>query len=279
MILTCPECATSYFVDDARIGPEGRRVKCTSCGHRWTARLAGQEIDPFDDLMVEPPPEVVAEAPPDPLPSDVAPDDDLVVEGPDPAALRRQALRAAAKPSAKSEGRSAAMLWAGMAAAVAALVAGVVVFRSEVVRLWPQSSAAFAGVGLEVAGAGLVIEGVKGRAVMVGGQPALEVSGQLRNARDATTEAPPLRVSLLDRRGKPVAATVATAANPEVPAHGKRYFAVSILNPPSTSHQLEVKFDAGAKPEPEKAENGHGPAAVESKAAPGASHEHEPEHG
>ena len=215
MILTCPECATSYFVDDARIRPQGRRVKCTSCRHRWTARLDGQEIDPLDDLMVEPapPPEIFPEPAPDPLPPEVDPEDDLVVEGPDPAALRRQAYRAESKSSAKSEGRSVAVLWAGTAAAVAALVAGVVVFRSEVVRLWPQSSAAFAGVGLDVAGAGLVIEGVKGRAVMVDGQPALEVTGELRNARDAAAVAPPLRVSLLDRRGKPVAAALATASN------------------------------------------------------------------
>src|SRR5687768_3856153 len=38
MILTCPECATSYFVDDGKIGAEGRSVRCAGCGNRWTAR-------------------------------------------------------------------------------------------------------------------------------------------------------------------------------------------------------------------------------------------------
>ena len=37
MILTCPECATSYFVDDSKIPAEGRAVKCAACGARWTA--------------------------------------------------------------------------------------------------------------------------------------------------------------------------------------------------------------------------------------------------
>ena len=39
MILTCPECATSYFVDDAKIPAAGRSVKCSSCDARWIARL------------------------------------------------------------------------------------------------------------------------------------------------------------------------------------------------------------------------------------------------
>ncbi|MDP3175192.1 MAG: zinc-ribbon domain-containing protein, partial [Phenylobacterium sp.] len=39
MILTCTECATSYFVDDDKIPPQGRVVKCANCGTRWTAKL------------------------------------------------------------------------------------------------------------------------------------------------------------------------------------------------------------------------------------------------
>src|SRR3569623_481467 len=51
MILTCPECATSYFVDDSRISRAGRVVKCSSCGARWTAVPdAGESAEP-------PPPE------------------------------------------------------------------------------------------------------------------------------------------------------------------------------------------------------------------------------
>ena len=53
MILTCPECATSYFVDDSRIPSDGRRVKCSSCGHRWRAGPDGPIVEPEPLVLAE----------------------------------------------------------------------------------------------------------------------------------------------------------------------------------------------------------------------------------
>jgi len=35
MIITCPECAARYDVDDDRFSPNGRSVRCTACGQSW----------------------------------------------------------------------------------------------------------------------------------------------------------------------------------------------------------------------------------------------------
>lgn len=35
MILTCPNCATQYAVGEDAIPPQGRKVRCASCGESW----------------------------------------------------------------------------------------------------------------------------------------------------------------------------------------------------------------------------------------------------
>lgn len=38
MYLSCPECYTSFTVKASQIGPKGRRVRCSKCGHGWFAK-------------------------------------------------------------------------------------------------------------------------------------------------------------------------------------------------------------------------------------------------
>jgi len=40
MHVTCPNCRARYAVDPTAIGPAGRTVQCSRCGHRWRERSA-----------------------------------------------------------------------------------------------------------------------------------------------------------------------------------------------------------------------------------------------
>lgn len=251
MILTCPDCATSYFVDDARIPAEGRSVKCSACGNRWRA---------FPEPAAETPaPPEGPVPPPEPFEPDLA--DDIVAEGPEIPAPPPPAVEAVAEeepalrprrpppqpPRRKPAAVGTVVAWSA-AAAVVALVAGGLVFREAVVGIWPASAGLYAAVGLPADRLGLVIDQVKTQPTFQAGRPVLSVTGAIRNTRGEAVTAPPLRVSLLDKAGKPIAARLARPLNARIPPGATRYFAIAIPDPPVGLATLDIAFEAAAPP-------------------------------
>lgn len=232
MILTCPECATRYFVPDDKVGPDGRTVKCSSCGARWTAH-GEPALELFVDANEGATAREAAELEPDGQPVSALPGEEL------PRVFRQKADTDRRVREAVTTG----VVWAGMAVALVGLVAVAIVFRVQVVQLWPGSAAAYAGVGLPVNRLGLTIESVRAEAALQDGHAALAVTGVIRNVEDKAAAAPPLRVSLINKAGKVVAVKLAAPADPLIPPGGVRHFVVTLLDPPTTASDLEVAFD------------------------------------
>jgi len=247
MILTCPECATAYFVDESKIPPEGRMVKCAACAARW---------------MAYPAPADMTDEPEAPVEADGPAESDLALVGSPEGELTGDDLpkvfRAKADTSRKiREAAATGIVWAGMAAMVAVIIALAIVFRVDVVRLWPKSAGAYASVGLPVNSLGLAIEGANAQPSLQAGHAALSISGTIRNIEGRTIVTPPLRISLLDKDGKALSTKIARAADPRIPPGKTRHFALVMLDPPAAARELEIAFAPDAKggapaPAPEK---------------------------
>lgn len=230
MILTCPECATGYFVEDGQIRAAGRAVRCAACGHRWTA----YPERPLE-LVSSGEEGALAKPPPDPEPAPLTAEDlPRVFRG---RAEEEKRMRQAAITGA---------IWAGAVLAVAAVIGLALVFREGVVRAWPQTASLYAVIGLPVNITGLVIEQVRAEPSLQDGHATLAVSGVIRNITDHPVMAPPLRISLYNAQGKRVAGQIAALGNARVPPGETRHFVTSIFDPPFSAANLQVDFAVGA---------------------------------
>lgn len=227
MILTCPECATSYFVDDSAVG-QGRTVRCTSCSASWRA-------EPSPELELRNSPEEGAIGS-DPRRADIS-------LGALPASDVPRAIRARALDQKKvREAAAAGAVWAGIGGAFALVIVTAMVFRVDVVRLWPTTASAYAAVGMPVNRVGLTIEKVKADPALEAGHAALAVTGTIRNIRTKPVAAPPLSIRILDKQGHRVGGRVMHIDDSLIPAGQTRSFSVSLLDPPITAKDVEVTF-------------------------------------
>jgi predicted Zn finger-like uncharacterized protein len=235
MILTCPNCATRYFLHDVLVGRAGRTVKCTNCAATWRAEPAAEE------------PLALAEPPP---PADPAPEPEVETLSGLPADRLSQTFRARALEQRKvREAAATGAIWAGLAAALVLMIALAAVFRVSVVRLWPKTASAYAAVGLAVNPTGLIIEQVKAAPGSNAGHPAVMISGVVRNIADRSVSAPPLRVSLLAKDGHAVAHQMADTPAPDPIQPGDtRHFTVAMLDPPKAASDVEITFALDAGP-------------------------------
>ena len=126
MILTCPNCATDFFVDDHLIGPDGRQVKCDECGDVWMAGLA-DPTPPTAPLPAASKPEQITFSPL-PLPS--------------------TPMFAAPKPSAPQRAPLNRRRLIITLLIVALVVVGLIVLQGDIVKAWPAAANAYRALGL-----------------------------------------------------------------------------------------------------------------------------------
>jgi predicted Zn finger-like uncharacterized protein len=252
MILSCPACATSYFVDDAKIGSVGRTVRCASCGERWHASLP-QEGEAADSTPKSPiTPEQRAKSAAARRAQQSAQMDIGGAPEPTPKATPKATATAEETPlifaSVPTSGKKAGfkispmVITAVMAVGLVGLIAAGLVLRADVMRLWPKSASAYALVGLAANPTGLSIEGIKTDRVLKDGHAGLAVSGSIRNVSHRALIAPPLRITLTDPKGKTLLVQIAKPDGVSLPVGAVRFFSITIIDPPALARDMDVDF-------------------------------------
>ena len=263
MIIACPSCDARYLLDPAKIGPDGRRVKCAKCGHTW-AQTAPPPKDPAGDTAVESgsppkPPDIhIADALQDrmgrdaPEPEDSLDDPDGTDENfrsrsddafsavgadPDFDTSRRRA----SVPALQREPRNwpARLAWIILALVVSGTVAGFIAFEKSIVTAWPASKKLYDTVGLTTKPATKEFR-VRSFQHNYPTPDVLRIEGELENLSDDPHDAPNIQVLAIDGEGAVVKTWKFSPPKRRMLPDEVVKFATEVRNPPATAKRFDV---------------------------------------
>jgi predicted Zn finger-like uncharacterized protein len=222
MIVTCPSCEAKYRVNAEALEKRRGKVKCANCAHVWTVE---DEALTLSEPVAAPEPAPAPE--PEPQPS--------LREKPHAAIRAREDARRR-KARLATEGAG----WAGVAACVMVLLGAAVMFRVDVVEVWPRTAGAYAAVGLEVNPYGVEIEGLNATLETQDGEAVLMVSGALRNISGEERPAPMLRAVAYGEDGTELSAWPLALEAPSLGADAAAPFEAILPAPPEAAVRIEV---------------------------------------
>ncbi len=229
MILSCPNCATQYKVNEAVIGMRGRTVRCTACKTTWHAEI------PIDLRYSE------GRRPEDeeePVPT--KPEQLKAVKAKILPAKYRAMLSAQAKLRAVAiEG----MVWGGLAALAVLALSLAYFLRVDIVRAFPRIAGAYAMVGLKTNGTNLQFGEYKATTALKGGRFVVTVEAQVKNVSDDPAPVPPVRVKLLDATQAQFSSVLMPPGGLVVAPHAVRTLTFDVPDPKDQVAGLDLTFD------------------------------------
>jgi predicted Zn finger-like uncharacterized protein len=209
MILTCPNCETQYFADDSTIGESGRTVKCAACGHSWFVGPPGLEMEKA---------------------------------GANPAAAH-EIYRERVREQRRRKSRTVALLsWMGTAVLFFALGVAAIMFRNDVVKVFPRAAGAYKMAGFTVNRFGIEFADIERSRTFNDTVPVVTVSGHALNVARSTVDTPLVKVDLEDERGRTVATRYGSITPARLPAGAQGSFQIVLEQAPMESFQIELSL-------------------------------------
>jgi predicted Zn finger-like uncharacterized protein len=273
MPIVCPHCATSYAIDPASLGAAGRTVRCSRCKETWLARpedviepatapaMAEAGRSSHDTIAAEwnafgaeddeaQPPEV--DSPPIagdweadgasgdadwPSTTQDEEDDTSWRERPQPW------FRRLFRPGISLRGASRSFVSLPTAcAAMGALAAALLVWRTDVVRLMPQTAGFYRMVGLDVNLRGLLFKDVKVSTETAEGKSVLVIEGAIVGETHKPVDLPRLRFSVRDAQGAEIYAWNTVLEQTMLRPGERILFKSRLASPPPEGRNIDIRF-------------------------------------
>jgi predicted Zn finger-like uncharacterized protein len=273
MHIICPHCTTSYAINLATLGADGRTVRCSRCREVWLARpedavdmsapvpamAAAGQAESHDDAAAE------WEA----MAREDAPEQTPHVDSPSisadwPADSGSRSTEADWTSAARDDGldhdaeplrrfpflpRSfglpslpPAIGLPTACVAMGALVLALIIWRSDAVRLLPQTAAFYKMVGLDVNLRGLAFKDLKITNETVEGKPVLVIEGVIVGDTRKAVELPRLRFSVRDAQDAEIYAWNAVLEQTTLKPGERAWFKSRLASPPPEARNIDVRF-------------------------------------
>lgn len=226
MILSCPNCATKYTLNESQLGVRGRTVRCAACKTTWHAERPEKPID----LSF----------------SDVKKSEKETVEDLHKVKAKKLPLKYRAILEDKKRMKALAaqgMVWGGMAAAFVMILALGFFLRVDIVRAFPRIAGAYAMVGMKVNGTHLIFGDKTADAGFKGGRFVVTVKAQIKNTSDKPVPVPPVRVKLLDSTLQEFNSVLMPSNGLVVAPHATRTLVFDVADPKNLTSSLDLDFD------------------------------------
>jgi predicted Zn finger-like uncharacterized protein len=275
MHIVCPHCTTSYAIKLETLGVAGRTVRCSRCKEVWLARpedaidatatvpamagpsgpappvnaVAEWEAMAHQEEAREPPvvdsPSISADWP--------AEDEEPGGDGPSAASGDGQAFADAAENPPRRlpqlfrlpllpRFRMQTASLPTISAAMAALIAALMIWRTDVVRLLPQTVLFYKMAGLDVNLRGVSFEDIKVSDDTVDGKPVLVIEGIIVGQMRKEVELPRLRFSVRDAQGAEIYAWNTVLEQTVLKPGERAFFKSRLASPPAEGRSIDIRF-------------------------------------
>ena len=271
MQIVCPHCSTSYGIGPASLVESGRTVRCSRCKEVWLARPE-DAVEFANHAMAEANgADEAAEwngyahehggadsAPPHVDSPSIAGDWQGSAEdrgsngrpaaargdhdGERPGRLSRLGGLMPARLTSRLPYFRAPISLTTACVAMGALVLATVIWRTEMVRLLPQTAAFYKLVGLDTNLRGLKFKDVKVSSEMVEGKPVLVIEGAITGESSKPIEIPRLRFSVRDAQGAEIYAWNAVLEQSVLKPGERAPFRSRLASPPPEGRNIDVRF-------------------------------------